>query len=233
MLHHAIEKGHTHVLETMLGLGVDVYSAIEIADNGGRTPLFEAVENLQEDSQDLTLLNMLIASRSENGFGANLNVCNYSGQTPLFSAVRSGCQSAVECLIRAGASVDLNEGELVKPEEDTEDDFESEEEKYFLHAFKNTMTPLHLACVLGNEDIALLLCENDADPNLATATLQYSALHLSVLANKPEMIIELLSKTNADPYQPDAQGRVLMDLVHHFLPSYVDTFTDILETLKV
>lgn len=44
MLHHAIEKGHINVLEVMLEHGVDVYSAIEIADNAGRTPLFEAVE---------------------------------------------------------------------------------------------------------------------------------------------------------------------------------------------
>ena len=44
VLHHAIEKGHINVLEVMLEHGVDVYSAIEIADNAGRTPLFEAVE---------------------------------------------------------------------------------------------------------------------------------------------------------------------------------------------
>jgi hypothetical protein len=36
------------VLEAMLAHGVDVYSAIEIADNAGRTPLFEAVENMEE-----------------------------------------------------------------------------------------------------------------------------------------------------------------------------------------
>lgn len=29
-------------------MGVDIYSAIEIADNSGRTPLFEAVENLND-----------------------------------------------------------------------------------------------------------------------------------------------------------------------------------------
>lgn len=46
MLHHAIEKGHLEVLEIMLANGMDVYSAIEIADNAGRTPLFEAVENM-------------------------------------------------------------------------------------------------------------------------------------------------------------------------------------------
>ena len=43
VLHHAIEKGHVNVLQVMLEAGVDIYSAIEIADNAGRTPLFEAV----------------------------------------------------------------------------------------------------------------------------------------------------------------------------------------------
>ena len=71
-------------------MGVDVYSAIEIADNAGRTPLFEAVENLPDDEPEpnLEILDILTKSKKENGFGANPNVCNYSGQTPLFSAVR-------------------------------------------------------------------------------------------------------------------------------------------------
>ncbi len=51
-MHHAIEKGHLNVLETMLQHGVDVYSAIEIADNAGRTPLFEAVENLNDENSE-------------------------------------------------------------------------------------------------------------------------------------------------------------------------------------
>jgi ankyrin repeat protein len=45
VFHHAVEKGHLNVLEAMLEQGVDVYSAIEIADNAGRTPLFEALES--------------------------------------------------------------------------------------------------------------------------------------------------------------------------------------------
>jgi ankyrin repeat protein len=44
VFHHAVKKSHIKVLETMLKAGVDVYSAVEIADNAGRTPLFEAVE---------------------------------------------------------------------------------------------------------------------------------------------------------------------------------------------
>lgn len=202
VLHHAIEKGHTQVLETMLGQGVDVYSAIEIADNAGRTPIFEAVENLDEVPEpDLSLLNILTKEKEENGFGANPNVCNYSGQTPLFSAVRNGCLPAVQLLMQAGANPDLNNGELVKPDEDQEEDYDSVEEQYFLEAFKNCMTPLHLACTLGHDEIAVYLAEEcGADPNLQSNHKGYSALHLSVLSNKPEMIIEMLSKTMADPY---------------------------------
>lgn len=81
--------------------------------------------------------------KSENGFGANPNVVNYSGQTPLFSAARQGSIEAVKVLIEAGADPDLNNGEVVKPEEDQEEEeCESIEEKYFLEAFKNCMTPL-------------------------------------------------------------------------------------------
>lgn len=42
----------------MVSVGVDVYSAIEIADNAGRTPLFEAVE---QDS--IEIVKQLIQSK--------------------------------------------------------------------------------------------------------------------------------------------------------------------------
>jgi ankyrin repeat protein len=156
VLHHAIEKGHIEVLEIMLAHGIDVYSAIEIADNAGRTPLFEAVENLdtivyedegEEKSSDRTrLVKMLVNSRKAGGFGAKPNVINFNGQTPLFQAVREGCLETVKVLVEAGAKADLNSGELVKTEEgaeeDDEDEFDSLEEKYFMEAFKNCMTPL-------------------------------------------------------------------------------------------
>ena len=45
VLHHAIEKGHTDVLSVLQEHGVDVHSAIEIPDNAGRTPVFEAIDN--------------------------------------------------------------------------------------------------------------------------------------------------------------------------------------------
>lgn len=60
--------------------------------------------------------------------------------------------------MEAGADPDLNNGEIVKSEDEQEDEeFESLEEKYFLEAFKNCMTPLHVASVLGFDEIALYL----------------------------------------------------------------------------
>lgn len=56
-----------------------MYSAIEIADNAGRTPLFEAVESMDDERPTLEMIQILTKKRKENGFGANPNVINYSG----------------------------------------------------------------------------------------------------------------------------------------------------------
>jgi hypothetical protein len=48
----------------MLGLGIDVYSAIEIADNAGRTPLFEAVENMDDDTPPMEMIKILTNKKS-------------------------------------------------------------------------------------------------------------------------------------------------------------------------
>ena len=230
VLHHAIEKTHINVLESMLAMGVDVYSAIEIADNAGRTPIFEAVENLDgntDDTEAIRIIQILCKSKKENGFGANPNVINYNGQTPMFSAARQGSLPAIEALKDAGALADHNSGELVKPDDDIGDDDEAEslQEKYFMEAFKNCMTPLHVAVVLGYEEIALFLVKNcNADVNLQTNSKKYTPLHLCVLSNKPEMIMELLGKTQADPMLDDSEGRALLDMVFKYMPSYVETF---------
>ncbi len=81
-MHHAVEKGHVCVLETLLEHGVDVYSVIEVADNAGRTPIFEAVENMLDDKQGVSsieVISILTKKKSANGFGAKVNVLNYQG----------------------------------------------------------------------------------------------------------------------------------------------------------
>lgn len=61
-----------------------------------------------------------------------------------------------------GAHVDLNQGELVKENEqqdenEEEDEEESILEKCFMEAFMNCSTPLMVASVLGFDQIALYL----------------------------------------------------------------------------
>ena len=94
------------------------------------------------------------------------------------------------------------------------------------------MTPLHVAAVLGYDEIALFLIENGADVNLRSNYKKYSAVHLAVLSNKPEMLIELLTKSNVNPLQEDHQARTLLDMVYQYNPTYVESFQVLLENLQ-
>lgn len=66
----------------MVEQGVDVYSVIELADNLGRTPLFEAVEK-EGNSKTIIpaeqIIRVLTKSRSDGGYGAKVDVLNYNG----------------------------------------------------------------------------------------------------------------------------------------------------------
>jgi ankyrin repeat protein len=75
VLHHAIEKGHIEVLQVLLEHGVDVHSAIEIPDNAGRTPIYEAIDN--HESPEILL--MITKPRKQGGFDAKVNIMNYTG----------------------------------------------------------------------------------------------------------------------------------------------------------
>ena len=68
-----------------------------------------------------------------------------------------------------------------------------------MEAYKNATTPLHLACILGHDEIMQYLINKGANPNLQSSIKGNTCLHLAVLSNKPEIIIELLTKTNASP----------------------------------
>jgi ankyrin repeat protein len=119
----------------------------------------------------------------------------------------------------------LTEGELFKEDdEDGQQQYDSLLEKFFLDAYKNCMTPLHVATVLGYDDIMFYLIGKGANVNLQTKIKGFSCLHLAVLANKPEMIIEMLTKTSANPHLPDFGGRTLSDMVEIFIPSYLESF---------
>ena len=46
---------------------------------------------------------MLTRKKQHGGFGAKVNVVNYGGQTPLYSAARQGNLDAVKVLAELGA----------------------------------------------------------------------------------------------------------------------------------
>ena len=141
----------------------------------------------------------------------------------------------IKCLVEdCEAKVDYTMGELYKEayDEEMEQAYQSLEEKFFMDAYKNCATPLHVAVVLGYEEIILYLIDKGANPNLQTKLKGYSSLHLAVLANKPEIIIELLTKTQANPYLPDFGGRTLQDMIEIFIPSYLESFKSLLDNLS-
>lgn len=221
----------------MLANGVNIYEAIEIADNQGRTPLFEAVENLnsEDSAMAIQIIDILCKDRQDGGFGANPNVVSYNGQTPLFGAARLGSILAVKALYIAGAEADLHNGELVKTDDDVKEIVDNEtnqSELNFMTAFKNCCTPLQVALVLGYDDIALLLATKcNADVNLRTKRKGYTSLHLCALADRPEMIMDLLTKLDADPMIDDKDGRALLDMVYQYMPTFVEVFQSILEKM--
>jgi ankyrin repeat protein len=94
-----------------------------------------------------------------------------------------------------------------------------------MEAYKNATSPLHLACILGQDNIMHYLIEKGANPNMQTNTKGYNCLHLAVLSNKPEIIIELLTKTSANPNLPDYSGRTLIDMIEMFIPDYLESIT--------
>ena len=136
-------------------------------------------------------------------------------------------------MVESKIKLDYSNGELFKEDIDDEKmEYQSMEEKFFMDAYKNCMTPLHVATVLGHEEIMIYLIEKGANPNLQTKVKGYTILHLAVLANKPEIIIELLTKTHSNPYLPDFGGRTLQDMIEIFIPSYLENFKVLLENLQ-
>jgi ankyrin repeat protein len=154
------------VLEAITSAGVDVNSAIEIADNEGRTPIFEILESITEENSDMAyqVISTLVSPRDNGGYGANVNVVNYQGQSLLFIAVRQAQLEIVKLLVEAGAEPDLHNGKLMKYDDTAPTEYENEREKNLYEAFKLCETPTQLAAVLGYEDILLYLvqeCESD------------------------------------------------------------------------
>jgi ankyrin repeat protein len=70
-----VEKKQIEVVKVLIENSVD----LDISDNAGRTPLFEAIEGKAEKIIQLLIKN-----------GSKIDATNYCGHTPLFCAAKDG-----------------------------------------------------------------------------------------------------------------------------------------------
>lgn len=75
--------------------------------------------------------------------------------------------------------------------------------------------------------------ECGADPNYQTKIEKYSTLHLCVLANRQEILSDLVSRLGAQPMLEDRKGRALLDMVYQYMPSHLEQFQSLLESMQV
>lgn len=125
-LAQAIIDGATNAVPIFLKYKADP----NIRDQSGSTPVFYATEWPGA-------LQQLIAA------GAQLNLTNYSGETPLLRAVNNARTDAAEIMIAAGAQVDLP-----------------------ANVNGTLATPLWAAVARGNRAMVEVLLRHHADPNL-------------------------------------------------------------------
>ena len=149
------------LLETMIQKGLDVNQTINVFDEKGNriknTFLVQAIENQDENAIDLLLKH-----------GAEVNITNHKGWTPIFYAIRTNQLSLVRKLIAKGAAVTW----ISKNKKDT---------------------PLNLAAQLGLKTIVKELLESGAKPYLQLLEKEDLPL-VRAFNNNDKPIIELLLK---------------------------------------
>ncbi|MCA9508444.1 MAG: ankyrin repeat domain-containing protein [Myxococcales bacterium] len=117
--------------------------------------------------------------------GANLNVKDAYGFTPLHLAASAGQIEVIEALIKSGAEVD---------EQDDQGN-----------------TALHLAIVRKEKDAVIALLEGGANPNIKENSNSFTPLHLAANTGQIE-VIEALIKSRAEVDEQDDQGNTALHL---------------------
>ena len=101
----------------------------------GRTPL----HRVSQGGQLVMVESSLEIARLLVNSGANVNVTDNEGSTPLHAAARSGYRDIAELLLESGASLDVRN--------------------------KIQQTPLHVACGNGRLDVSRFLIDRGSDMN--------------------------------------------------------------------
>lgn len=154
-----------------------------------------------------------------------VNVADFSGHSPLYCAVRDGNEPIVRILVEQGkANVDFYGKTNNKEPETDMYDCENEEERLMVEGLECSLTPLHVACLLGYKSIVYyLLTSGKANPN-AKGRRGYNSLWFCVLGKQPEIIQHLMVNTEVDFDSLSTENFSLLDLISKVDPSYVSDF---------
>ncbi|MFH4980009.1 hypothetical protein AB6A40_006718 [Gnathostoma spinigerum] len=156
----ALKNGHYECARLLLSSGVDVNKRY---GDGHEISLIDI-----EDTQSLRLL---------LAYGADPNIYDHNGQTPLMRACLRGGRGILPASILIDAGADINA--LAMPRQDLR-------------------TPLHYAVLSGSVALLRFLIDRGAYVNLPIEYDRPSALDLAVLKDDPELITVLL-KAGANP----------------------------------
>ena len=170
--HKAAHLGENQILRTLISHGANVHAKNFL----GRTPLHDAAGKVEQLApHEPTMVYLLISA------GADPNVIDSEGATPLFKAVKHGMPSGVEQLLEAGADPNIPCG---------------------------TITPLHEAAYTGSIDNVRNLLKHGAVVNTKNCfgrTPLHDAVICSFMQVPPEkklllhkQLLQLLMAHNAD-----------------------------------
>jgi ankyrin repeat protein len=212
-LHCAAQEGHVNIVE-WTGRRV---SSVDVVCYNGQTALLLAAVGGHE---------LIVRHLLERG--ANPNVVDAFGQTALCQAVWGGNPRVVQLLFeQRHCRGDLDGKSRINGETllsmATRDGF-VEIASMLLHAGAGVdvmdgkgMTPLHIACSIGNADLVKLLIEHEANVKAVTADRgKQSPLHLAVargiFSNDLVHLVRLLLDNGADRHAKDAKGRTALNV---------------------
>lgn len=149
----AVKRKHNEIVDLLLNHNT---STIDVEDKAGATPLLTALHN-----GDILIAKKLIEK------GANVNLPNYEGITPLTLAVtQNKLGEIVQLLISRGANIDM--------------------------VGKCQCSPLYMACQSGQTETVAMLLAYGANPNIANSWGS-TPLHCAVSLNHSEIEHKLLA----------------------------------------
>ena len=212
-LHRAARFRNVEVIQLFLKRGADpnATSINQMYCEYKWAPLCDSSWNGYED-----VVKILIVG------GANPNMSDKYGSTPLHLATIRGHTDVVQLLLENGAMPDMpdKEGKTALHWAATANFGRQQVVELLLNrgakpnmADLHGRTPLHVAAMRGHKDVVQMLLNGSAEPNIKSQPSQQGVtpLHCAVIQNRKE-VVQLLINGGAEPNMADQNGRTALTL---------------------